>query len=80
MINIGYGNFVQQSRVVAILNPESAPVKRLIQEMKKSKTLLDATFGHKTRAVLALDNGSLILSSHSPEILAQNFSSPEEEK
>ena len=80
MINVGYGNFVQSKKVLAVLNPASSPVKRLIQEMKKNRSLLDATYGRKIRSVLVLESGHLLISSHSSEVVAQKLTALEEGK
>ena len=63
LINIGFGNMVSAQRVVAIVSPESAPVKRLGQEARERGMLIDASFGRKTRAVLVMDSGHVIWSS-----------------
>lgn len=70
LINIGFGNIVFAERVIAIVNPESAPVKRMIQEAKDRKTAVDATCGRKTRAVIIMDSGDIILSAIQPETIA----------
>ncbi len=67
LINIGFGNIVSADRIVAIVSPESAPIKRLIQEAKDSKTAIDATYGRRTRAVLIMDSNHIILSAVQPE-------------
>ena len=63
LINIGFGNMVSASRLVAIVSPESAPIKRIIQDAKDRGTLIDATYGRKTRAVLVMDSDHVILSA-----------------
>ena len=70
LINIGFGNIVVASRVIAIVSPESAPIKRMIQEAKDAKTAVDATCGRRTRAVLIMDSGHIILSAVQPETVA----------
>ena len=70
LINIGYGNMVSAGRVVAIVSPESAPIKRMIQEVRERGGLIDASFGRSTRAVLIMDSGNVILSALTPENLA----------
>ena len=67
LVNIGFGNIVSAQRIVAIVSPESAPIKRLIQEAKDNKTAIDATYGRRTRAVLIMDSGHIILSAVQPE-------------
>ena len=67
LINIGFGNIVSSERIVAIVSPESAPIKRLVQEAKDNKNAIDATCGRRTRAVLIMDSGHTILSAVQPE-------------
>lgn len=69
LINIGFGNLVSAERVVAAVSPESAPIKRLVQEARDRGELIDASFGRKTKAVLVMDSGHTILSALTPEIL-----------
>ena len=76
LINIGFGNLVSAERIVSIVSPESAPIKRMIQDGRERGQLIDASFGRSTRAVIVTDSGNLILSSLTPEVLAQR----EEEK
>ena len=70
LINIGFGNMVSASRIVAIVSPESAPIKRIIQESKETGRLIDASYGRKTRAVIIADSGHVILSALPPETIA----------
>ena len=70
LINIGFGNIVSIDRVVAIVSPESAPIKRLVQDARDSGNAIDATCGRKTRAVLIMDSGHIILSAVQPETVA----------
>lgn len=70
LINIGFGNIVSANRVVAIVSPESAPIKRIIQEARDANILIDATYGRKTRAVIIADSGHVILSAVQPETVA----------
>ena len=70
LINIGFGNIVSASRIIAIVSPESAPIKRIVQEAKDEGTAIDATYGRKTRAVLIMDSGHVVLSSIQPETVA----------
>lgn len=72
-INIGYNSFVTANKILAVVNPESAPVRRLVATTKKGGSLIDATFGHKTRAVIVSDTGQVILSSLLPETIAQRL-------
>lgn len=69
LLNIGLGNFVPYNRVVAIVAPDSAPVKRLVQEAKDKGTAVDATYGRRTRAVIVMDSGQVVLCSIQPETL-----------
>ncbi|MBO5104544.1 MAG: DUF370 domain-containing protein [Ruminococcus sp.] len=69
-INIGYGNMVSSERIVTIVSPESAPIKRMIQEARDDGRAIDATYGRKTRAVIVMDSGHIILSSLIAETLA----------
>ena len=73
-INIGFGNIVLTNRVVAVTSPESAPIKRIIQEARESGRLLDATYGRRTRAVIITDSDHIILSSIQPETIAGRIS------
>ncbi len=70
LINIGFGNVVSSSRLIAIVSPESAPIKRIIQEAKDKGTLIDATYGRRTRAVIVMDSDHVILSAIQPETVA----------
>ncbi len=69
-VNIGYGNVVNSDQVCSIVSPDAAPVKRLIQQAKDQGTAIDATCGRKTKAVLVMDNQTLVLSSLLPETIA----------
>lgn len=73
MINIGYGNMISASRIVTIVSPDSAPIKRLIQEAKDGGRAIDATYGRKTRAVIIMDSGHIILSSIVTDTLASRI-------
>ena len=66
LINIGFGNMASANRIIAIISPESAPVKRMIQESRDQGQLIDATYGRKTRSVLIMDTGQIILSAVQP--------------
>ena len=70
LINIGFGNMIAASRVLAIISPESAPVKRIISDVRERGQLVDATYGRRTRAVVIMDSGHVILSALQPETLA----------
>ena len=73
LVNIGFGNIVSADRIVAIVSPESAPIKRIIQDAKENKSVIDATYGRKTRAVLVMDSGHIILSAVQPETIASRL-------
>lgn len=73
LINIGFGNMVSANRIMAIVSPESAPIKRMVQESRDQKILVDATYGRKTRAVLIMDSGQIILSAIQPETIANRL-------
>ncbi len=70
LINIGFGNMVSSSRLLAIVSPESAPIKRIIQEAKDKRKLIDATYGRRTRAVIIMDTDHVILCASLPETVA----------
>jgi regulator of extracellular matrix RemA (YlzA/DUF370 family) len=74
LVNIGYGNMVMATKVVAVLTPDSAPMRRLKEEAKEQKRLLDATQGRKTRAIIITDSDHVILSAVQVETLLQRFS------
>ncbi len=67
LINIGFGNIVSAGRIIAIVSPESAPIKRVITEARDRGMLIDATYGRRTRAVIVADSGHIILSAVQPE-------------
>ena len=73
LINIGFGNMVSASRLIAIVSPESAPIKRMIQEARERGVLIDATYGRRTRAVLVMDSDHVILSAVQPETVAHRL-------
>jgi len=72
-INIGFGNIALVNRIVAVVSPESAPIKRFIQESREKGKLIDATYGRKTRAVIITDCDYIILSAIQPDTMAQRF-------
>lgn len=74
LINIGFGNMVSASRVIAIVSPESAPIKRIILDVRDRGQLIDATYGRRTRAVVIMDSGHVILSAIQPETVAGRMS------
>ena len=80
LINVGFGNIVSGDRVVAIVSPESAPIKRIIQEAKDKGTLIDATYGRRTRAVIVMDSDHVILSAVQPETVAGRLDDIDEDE
>lgn len=77
-LNIGFGNMVSSSKIVAIVAPDSAPIKRIIQEAKDRGTIIDATYGRRTRAVIVMDSDHVVLSSVSPETVGGRLAADEE--
>ena len=75
MMNIGFGNYVNSNRVIAILDPDSAPMKRLREEAKQAKRLVNATYGRRTRSVLITDSNQIILSALQPETIINRLTS-----
>lgn len=73
LVNIGFGNLVSAERLLTVVSPDSAPVKRLIQEAKERAMLIDASFGRKTRSVLVMDTDHVILSAIPPENVAKRL-------
>ena len=73
LINIGFGNMIAAERLLTVVSPDSAPIKRLIQEAKDRAMLIDASFGRKTKAVLFMDTDHVILSAISPETIARRL-------
>ena len=71
LINIGFGNLVAAHRLLAVVSPDSAPIKRVIQEARERQMLIDASFGHKTASVLLMDTDHVILSAMTPEVIGQ---------
>lgn len=83
LINIGFGSMVTQERVLAVLEPDSAPIKRITQEAKERGMLIDASYGRKTKAVILMDTDHVILSAVSPETIGarwENLTVREEEE
>ena len=73
LINIGFGNIVSGSRIIAIVSPDSAPIKRLVSDGKERGQLIDATYGRRTRSVIIMDSGHIILSAIQPETVASRY-------
>jgi extracellular matrix regulatory protein A len=80
LINIGFGNMISVDRIAAVVNPDSAPIKRLIQEARDEKRLLDATQGRRTRAVILLSSNQIVLSAIQPETISSRASSKDTEE
>lgn len=78
LINVGFGNMVSAERIVAVVTPDSAPVKRMVQEAKANGSLIDATYGRKTRAVLIMDSDHIVLSAIQPETVSGRIIEHEE--
>jgi len=78
LINIGFGNIVSAQRIVTIIGPESAPIKRIIQEGKEKGVVIYATYGRRTRAVLIMDSGHIVLSALQPETIANRLEHSDE--
>lgn len=71
LINIGFGSMIAAARLLAVVSPDSAPVKRVVQEARDRGMLIDASYGHKTKAVILMDTDHVILSAVEPETIAQ---------
>ncbi len=80
LINIGFGSMIAPGRVLSVLEPESAPIKRVMQEAKERGMLIDASYGRKTRCVILMDTDHVILSALTPEALAERWEDSKEEQ
>ncbi len=78
LINIGFGNIVSANRIISVVSPESAPIKRLIQEGRERGLLIDATYGRRTRAVIVTDSDHIILTAVQPETIANRLNTKDE--
>lgn len=78
LINIGFGNMVSANRLIAIVSPESAPIKRIVQEAREKGMLIDATYGRRTRAVIITDSDHAVLSAINPETIANRLDESDE--
>ena len=78
LINIGFGNIVSANRIIAIVSPDSAPIKRIVQEANDNGNAVDATYGRRTRAVIIMDTGHVILSAVQPETVAGRLDKDDE--
>lgn len=79
LVNIGFGNMVSAQRLISVIGPDSAPVKRMIQEAREAGGLIDATYGRRTRAVLIMDSGHIVLSALQPETVSARIGGKETE-
>ena len=80
LVNIGFGNLVSVGRLIAVVSPDSAPIKRLIQESRDRGMLIDATYGRKTKSVLVMDSDHVILSASSPASISGRAEDTEEDE
>ena len=80
LINIGFGNVVSAGRVIAVVSPESAPIKRIVQEARDRGMLIDASYGRRTRAVIIMDSDHVILSAILPETVAHRLDVKEDDE
>ncbi len=79
LVNVGFGNMVSSGRLIAIVGPDSAPIKRMVQEARDAGNLIDATYGRRTRAVLIMDSDHIVLSALQPETVAARMGGKETE-
>ena len=79
LLNIGFGSMISAGRVLAIMEPASAPIKRVVQEAKERGMLIDASYGRSTRSVILMDTDHVILSAQEPEVLAQRWEQVKED-
>ncbi|MFC3882632.1 DUF370 domain-containing protein [Bacillus songklensis] len=79
LINIGFGNFISSHRIISVVHPDSAPIKRMIQDAKERGTLIDATLGRKTRSVVIMDSDHVILAPVQPETVSHRITNKEEQ-
>lgn len=80
LVGIGFGNLISAERVISILSPESAPIKRMIQDIRERGLLIDASFGRSTKSVIVMDSGNIVLSALPPETLAVRFEEKTEQE
>lgn len=79
LINVGFGNLVSAERIISIISPESAPIKRAVQDVREKGLLIDASFGRSTRSVIFMDSGNVVLSALQPEALAARLEEKSQE-
>ncbi|MBQ7573911.1 MAG: DUF370 domain-containing protein [Clostridia bacterium] len=77
LVNIGFGNMISAARVIAVVSPESAPIKRVVREAEDKGLLVNATYGRRTRAVIVMDSEHIILSATQPETISQRLTDGE---
>lgn len=77
-VNIGFGGIVSRDRILAVVSPDSAPIKRMIQDMREKGMLIDASFGRKTQSVLVMDSGHIVLSAQPPETIGETLDKGDE--
>ena len=80
LINIGFGSMVSEERLVAIVSPDSAPIKRMVQESRERGMLIDATYGRKTASIFIMDSDHVILSAVQPETVANRLNDDDDEE
>ena len=80
LINIGFGSMLSAARMLAVMAPDSAPIKRVVQEARDRGMLIDASYGHKTKSVILMDTDHVILSALDPEVLSQRWSDGREKR
>ena len=80
LINIGFGSMISAARLLAVVSPDSAPVKRVVQEAKERGMLIDASYGHKTMAVLLMDTDHVVLSALTPEVIGDRCADKQREE
>lgn len=73
LVSIGFGNLISAERVISVISPDSAPIKRMIQDVREKGLLIDASFGRSTKAVIVMDSGNIVLSALPPETIAARF-------
>ena len=73
LVNVGFGNLVNSDKVTAVVNPDAAPIKRLVQNGREAQTVIDATSGRRTKSVLVMETGQIVLSAMQPDTLARRF-------
>ena len=78
LINIGFGSLIAAGRILSVLDPDSAPIKRVVQEAKDRGMLIDASYGHKTRSVILMDTDHVILSALTPEMIGERWEEKKE--